>query len=123
MRKIARAAVTGALALPLVLGAAGIAAADSGPVFGQFMSTADASGASSTGVVSGFLGSDATAAADGSAMGSPAYMAWNHTANASGAVSTTVSSAVDAEGNTYYIVHQLGADQNGVTSSMTYSRS
>ncbi|MFE7772966.1 hypothetical protein ACFU5O_03525 [Streptomyces sp. NPDC057445] len=123
MRKIARAAATGALVLPLVLGAAGIAAADAGPVHGQFESSANAAGASNSGVLSGFLGAGDQEAGSAAAPGSPVYLGSSQTADAAGASSSAVSSGVDADGHTYYLVNQMVADENGASSSMTFSRS
>ncbi|MFJ4962706.1 hypothetical protein EES43_15210 [Streptomyces sp. ADI96-02] len=132
MRKIVKVLAVTATAVPLVLGVAGLAAADSGPVFAGQYQSADRDGAESGSLLSGFLGGDRSGMRsdggrdyrndrDGDA--GPVFAKSQKKAGPRGASSKLVASGFDRDGEAFFIESDRMAGPNGASSSQTAARS
>ncbi|WP_371626361.1 hypothetical protein OG245_29285 [Streptomyces sp. NBC_01116] len=132
MRKIVKALTVAAAAVPLVLGAAGLAAADSGPVFAGQYQSADRNGAEPGSLLSGFLGGDRSGMRngndrdyrnDGNHDSGPVFAKSHKKAGPWGASSKLVASGFDRDGEAFYIDSDKMAGPNGASFSQTAARS
>lgn len=129
MLKIINTLAVTATAVPLILGAAGLAAADSGPVFAGQYQSADRNGAQSAGLLSGFLGGDRSGMRNGGDQdyrnrnSGPVLAKSQKKAGPWGASSKLVASGFDRDGEAFYIDSGNMAGPNGAASSQTASRS
>lgn len=132
MRKIINTLAVAATAVPLVLGAAGLAAADSGPVFAGQYQSADRNSAQSGSLLSGLLGGDRSGMRNGGDRdyhddrnrdSGPVFAKSQKKAGPWGASSKLVASGFDRDGEAFYIDSGKMAGPNGAASSQTASRS
>jgi hypothetical protein len=119
MRKLAKSAVLGAVTISALIGAAGAASADTGPLYAQHTASANGSGATSSGVLStagspGYNGQDSTG---------PSYIRTWQYAGAGYADSDVTRTGFNDQGQAYYVHGLQYAGPNGASSSWTASRS
>ncbi|MFG2671173.1 hypothetical protein [Streptomyces sp. NPDC048445] len=134
MRSITKALAVGAVAVPFIVGGAGAAFADSGPVYAGQSNVATERGAAEHNVVSGFLGGATnggggllggmTAGWSGNQQDNgPSYLETGRMAGPKGASSHVTASGFDRDGDAYYAQSHKQAGPNGAGSSTVASRS
>lgn len=138
MRSITKTLAVGAVAVPFIVGGAGAAFADSGPVYGEQTSVATEHGAAEHGTLSGFLGNDDSRddSRKGGMLGGmlsgwsgtqtddgPSYAETGRMAGPDGASSGFTASGVDGRGDAYYAKGHQHAGPDGASSHTVASRS
>lgn len=141
MRSIIKALAVGAVAVPFIVGGAGTAFADSGPVYGEQTSVATEHGAAEHGTLSGFLDDDSRDdgrddSRKGGLLGGmlngwsgtqhdggPSYAETGRMAGPDGASSGFTASGVDGRGDAYYAKGHQHAGPDGAGSTTVASRS
>ncbi|MFF4348685.1 hypothetical protein [Streptomyces sp. NPDC001530] len=123
MRKVTKAAATLLLSVSLTIGLGQAAFAADGPSSHQGTASADVRGAMRSDLMSGSL--DSSGASNPFHLGTagPYYVNSDRSATAGGASSDVIASGFDANGGVYYITTHLMANNGGVTSSITQTRS
>ena len=119
MRNLAKSAVLGTIMVSALMGAAGAASADTGPVYAQHSATANGDGASSSGVLSS---AGSYGGVDGDATG-PSYAAGWQAAGPDGAATAFTGSGFNGAGQAYYVHGWQAAGPDGASTSSTFSRS
>lgn len=134
MRTISKALALVAVAVPVIVGGAGAAFADSGPVYTEQSNAATERGATEHSIVSGFLGGATNGGGGllgGMAAGwsgdqqdtGPSYAETGRMAGPKGASSHVTSSGFDSDGDVYYAQGHKHAGPNGAGSTTVASRS
>ncbi|RII15816.1 hypothetical protein DSC45_18450 [Streptomyces sp. YIM 130001] len=124
MRSIPKALAVGAVVVPFLIGGAGAAFADAGPVYGEHTAVATENGAATSHIGSGFLG-DMTGGWLGGQQGAsgPSFAESERMAGPDGASSESTVSGIDGNGDAYYGESEQSAGPDGASSSSVGSRS